>query len=376
VSTDVLVELADNIMPILGRIDGIEDVSSDITGEQKELQIHIERLKAYRLGLSSSDVANAVSIALRGNNLRTFRHGDSGEIDIRLSYDKKMQKSFDELSNLPITQVDGQVITLANVAGLKIMPRLTQITRYNRQTALTIRANLEELTLEQAREKIEAVFEQINFPSGYSYSLDGSFVRQDEAENVMQQNMLLAVCMIYIVMAALFESLLLPTAVITSLLFSFVGVFWAFFITGNNMSIMGMIGMLVLMGIVVNNGIVLVDRINQLQSEGLSIKDAVIQACDSRLRPILMTVFTSVLGLVPLAMGNASIGGDGPAYSPMAIAIIGGLIFSTVTSLYLVPLAYTLLLELRSYSRNLVSRGRKISQQLMSLDKIKIRSKS
>jgi Cation/multidrug efflux pump len=188
--------------------------------------------------------------------------------------------------------------------------------------------------------------------------MDGSFSRQDEANAVMQMNMLLALCMIYVVMAALFESLILRTSVITSLLFSFTGVFWAFIVTGTSMSVMGMIGMLILMGIVVNNGIVLVDRINQLVNEGLSLYDAVIEGCVTRIRPILMTVATTVLGLIPLAIGTTRIGGDGPPYSPMAIAIIGGLLFSTLTSLFLVPLAYVLLLKLRFHTQRLFINGR------------------
>ncbi|HBN89679.1 efflux RND transporter permease subunit, partial [Rheinheimera aquimaris] len=185
---------------------------------------------------------------------------------------------------------------------------------------------------------------------GYRWSFQGSFQRQDESQQVMMVNMLLAVAMIYIVMAALFESLLLPTAVIGSLLFSLVGVFWTFMLTGTSMGIMGMIGMLVLMGIVVNNGIVLVDRINQDRQEQpeASLRELIIQASESRLRPILMTVATTVLGLLPLALGGTQIGGDGPSYAPMAIAIIGGLLFSTLTSLVLVPLTYWGLVNLIS----------------------------
>jgi multidrug efflux pump subunit AcrB len=177
--------------------------------------------------------------------------------------------------------------------------------------------------------------------------------------------MLLALAMIYVVMAALFESLILPTAVITSLLFSFTGVFWTFAITSTPLGIMGMIGMLILMGIVVNNGIVLVDRINQLVNAGYRVHDAIIEGSLNRIRPILMTVATTVLGLLPLALGNTQIGGDGPPYSPMAIAIIGGLVFSTVTSLFLVPLAYLLLLKLRRNTRNMINDSKLLVNRLI-----------
>ena len=353
-SSETLMAIADQVVPVLDNIEGLTDVKADIDGQNHELQIRIDRQKAYRFGLNTGDIAQNVSLALRGSNLRTFRHAPTGEIDIRLMYDEELQHSLEKLKNLTVFRDETQNVTLDMVADISVKPRLAQIQRNYRQTALSIGANLEDgLTTEQARKHIESVMQHIQLPSGYSWSLDGSFRRQDEAQGVMLVNMILAVAMIYVVMAALFESLLLPTAVITSLLFSFTGVFWAFFVTGTNMSIMGMIGMLILMGIVVNNGIVLVDRINQLINQGESVYDAIIDGCLSRIRPILMTVATTVLGLVPLALGNTQIGGDGPPYSPMAIAIIGGLVFSTMTSLFLVPLAYLALLKLRRKGSNL-----------------------
>ncbi|MDM7860932.1 efflux RND transporter permease subunit [Alteromonas sp. ASW11-36] len=347
-SSDRLLNLSEQIVPILANIDGLSDVRADTGAMREELQIRVDRDKAFQYGLNTSEIANIVSTALRGSNLRTFRHDPSGEIDIRLMYGRDLQSSLSKLKGLVLRRNGLQQVTLDQVADIQVTQQLSQIGRSYRQTALSIGANLDEgFTIEQARDQIQRTLDLIELPTGYRWTFDGSFQRQDEASAVMQMNMLLAICMIYVVMAALFESLLLPTAVITSLLFSFTGVFWAFFVTGTPMSVMGMIGMLILMGIVVNNGIVLVDRINQLINQGMSLFDAVIEGCSSRVRPILMTVATTVLGLVPLAMGATRIGGDGPPYSPMAIAIIGGLVFSTLTSLVLVPLAYVLLLKMR-----------------------------
>lgn len=367
-SSETLMKIADQIVPVLENIDGLTDVKADTGGTKYELQIKIDRHKAFRFGLNSSDIANIITMALRGNNLRTFRDAESGEIDIRLMYDESLQHSMERLKNMTIFRDETRNITLDMVADTAVKPRLSQIQRNYRQTALSIGANLEnDLTTEDARKQIEGVMEHLALPSGYTWTLDGSFRRQDEAQGVMVTNMILAVCMIYVVMAALFESLLLPTAVITSLLFSFTGVFWAFFVTGMPMSIMGMIGMLILMGIVVNNGIVLVDRINQLANEGKSIHDAIMEGCLTRVRPILMTVATTVLGLVPLALGNTQIGGDGPPYSPMAVAIIGGLLFSTMTSLFLVPLAYLLLLKLRRKTGNMLEHSKLLVNRVLTL---------
>lgn len=342
-STDVLMQLSADLVPLLAGIKGLEDVRTEVQGGQQELQIRLQHAQLQRHGLTASDVGQMVALALRGTNLRTFRSQEQGEMQLRVLYDEKVAHSLDELSAIPLKQSEQGVVRLADVANLSFAERLGSIRRFDRQTGLAIGMNrAEDFSMDDAEQAIERVLNAVQLPSGYSWSFRGSFQYQDEAESIMMVNMLLAVAMIYLVMAALFESLLLPTAVIGSLLFSMVGVFWAFLITGTPMGIMGMIGMLVLMGIVVNNGIVLVDRINQLRAEqpDAELVPLIILACEVRLRPILMTVSTTVLGLLPLAMGDASIGGNGPGYAPMAIAIIGGLIFSTLTSLLLVPLTY------------------------------------
>ncbi|WP_431355331.1 efflux RND transporter permease subunit [Pseudidiomarina mangrovi] len=352
-STDTLQQLAAELLPKLSAIDGLTDVQTEMDAGQFELLVQLDRERIHRLGLSSSTVAQALSTALRGQRLRSFRGDPNGEIQMRIAFDKKLEYSLEALLDIPIAQLGERVVTLRSVATVTKQPRLGQIRRVDRRTSLNIDANLNELTLNEARDRITQVLNNVQLPQGYAWSLDGSFLRQQEAENVMLVNTLLAVVMIYIVMAALFESVLLPTAVITSLLFSIVGVFWALFLTGQSITIMAMIGILILMGIVVNNGIVLVDRINQYLAAGMSLEQAVIDGSVSRFRPILMTVSTTVLGLIPLAFGTTQIGGDGPPYAPMAISIIGGLVLSTLTSLYLVPYAYVRLLHIRARWRQL-----------------------
>jgi multidrug efflux pump subunit AcrB len=366
-SSETLMEIADQIVPILSSVEGLTDVKADIDAQNFEMQIKVDREKAFRFGLDSNMVAQIVSTALRGNNLRTFRNDTEGEIDIRLMYDESLQSSIEKLRNLTLYRNANQNVTLDMVADMQVKPRMSQIQRTSRQTSLDLGANLEEdFTVDDARESIEAIMQNIELPSGYTWSLDGSFQRQDEDESIMLTNMLLALIMIYVVMAALFESLLLPTAVLTSLLYSFTGVFWAFFITGTPMTPLGMIGMLILMGIVVNNGIVLVDRINQLANSGYSVPDAIVDGCLSRVRPILMTVSTTILGLLPLALGDVNIGGDGPPYAPIAIAIIGGLLFSTITSLFLVPISYLLLLKLRRNTTEMITQSKLMVSRLIS----------
>jgi len=158
--------------------------------------------------------------------------------------------------------------------------------------------------------------------------------------------------------------LMLPLAVITSIAYSVVGVFWFFLLTGTTMSFMANIGILVLMGVVVNNGIVLIDHINRLRMEGMSRFDAILQGGTDRLRPIIMTVATTILGLIPLAIGDATIGGGDAAYFPMARAIIGGLLFSTVVSLLILPSIYVGLDTSRKWGRDKLEVAKKNVQRL------------
>ncbi|QSX32392.1 efflux RND transporter permease subunit [Shewanella avicenniae] len=364
-STAELIKISEQVLPLLSNIDGLQDVRSELNGEQQEVIINVNRDSVARLGLKVRDIASTVSTALRGSQLRSFRHDPSGELRIQLLYDKSWQQSLQHLKDLPVANIDGRIYSLAQLADIQIQPRFDAIRHYNRETALSIGANLEKLEMDKAQQLIKQAMEHVNFPPGYGYSLRGGFEKQDKEQSVMMVNMLLAVAMIYIVMAALFESLLLPSAIITSILFSITGVFWALWLTATPMSVMAMIGVLVLLGIVVNNGIVLVDQINQMTPALDELSSTITDVCITRLRPVLMTVGTTILGLVPLAMGDTQIGGGGPPYSPMAIAIIGGLAFSTATSLYLVPLCYQAFFRLRYRSSVGWQRSLKLSQRLL-----------
>jgi hydrophobic/amphiphilic exporter-1 (mainly G- bacteria), HAE1 family len=364
-STSELIKLSEQVVPHLSAIEGLADVRSELTGAQQEVVIRLDRQMAARLDLKLDQIAGNISMALRGSPLRSFRHDPNGELRIEMAYDKSWKNSLERLKQLPVIRIDDRVYTLDALAEIEIAPRFDTIRHFDRQTSLTIGANLEEMTTEEAQKKITQAMEAINFPHGYQYSLRGGFERQDEDQAIMATNMLLAMAMIYIVMAALFESLLLPTAIITSILFSITGVFWALLLTGTNNSVMAMIGILILMGIVVNNGIVLVDQINQMTPSLDKLSRTIGDVCITRLRPVLMTVGTTVLGLVPLAMGDTQIGGGGPPYSPMAIAIIGGLTFSTVTSLYLVPLCYQALYRLRHRAAVGFGQANSLSRRLL-----------
>ncbi len=356
-SSDRLFELGDEVERVLSRIEGLTDVRSEARAGAQEVRVTVNRDRALQYGLTTDAVAQAISVGMRGLDLREFR-GSEGEIRMRLEFQGADRQTLAQLEQLPLVNDRGERVTLATVAEFEVRGGPNSIFREERRTGLAIEANPSDLTMEEARKRITETMNLIAFPPGYGWTFGQAFQREDETQQAMALNMLLAVFLIFFVMAALFESLLYPFSIITSILFSFVGVFWFFLLTGTTLSMMAMIGLLILMGIVVNNGIVLIDHINNLRREGMQRDEAIVQGGRDRLRPILMTAATTILAMIPLAVGNTRIGGGGPPYYPMARAIIGGLAFSTVVSLIVVPYVYVLLDNLRIWWSGVWKRAR------------------
>ncbi|HUF09411.1 MAG TPA: efflux RND transporter permease subunit, partial [Rhodothermales bacterium] len=353
-SSEILYRLSKDVERILNEQEGFRDVRSEADLGGEEIHVVVDRTRAARQGVSSELVARAVSAAMRGQNLPKLK-GEDGEINVRLAFGDADRKTMSNLQNLPLVNEAGRPVKLASVADFRVTKGPQQVQRTDRKTVLSVGATLDDLTTEEARSRIEAVMKQVALPTGYSWTFGRRFEREEDAQMLLLVNLLLALALIYIVMAGLFESLATPAAIWTSILFAIVGVFWFFLMTGTTFSVMAWIGILILIGIVVNNGIVLLDHVIHLRSDGMPRMDAIIQAGKDRLRPILMTAGTTVLGLVPLCFGSTQIGGDGPPYFPMARAIVGGLTFSTVITLVVLPTIYILLDDLRVWGRKVVA---------------------
>ena len=358
-STELLNELGEEVARALSSIEGLKDVRSDAETGENEVRVTIDRDRAAAVGLTANDIAQTIAIAMRGENLREFR-GDVGEVDVRIAFRDNDRQSVEQLSSVPIFTPDGNRINLGSVASFQISRSPASIKRTDRQTAVILSGNLEDdFSADDIRPDVNSLMEQIELPPGYSWKEGRGFERVDETQSMMATNILLGIACIFLVMAALFESLLLPFSIILgSILFSIFGVFLFFAATGTTFSFMAMIGIMILIGVVVNNGIVLVDHVNNLRREGMTRADAIVEAGQDRLRPILMTVATTIVGLTPLALGDTRIGGDGPPYYPMARAIIGGLAFSTIVSLLVVPALYIYFDRLAAWGRKVMRTAR------------------
>lgn len=358
-SSSMLQEIGQEVVPLLAQRAELRDVRIDNGEKGGELKVRVDRERAAAFGFNAEQVASFVGLALRGAPMREFRRGDN-EVPVWVRFAGAEQSSPEDLAGFSVRTGDGRSVPLLSLVTVDVGSSATQIGRTNRQTTLTIKANLAgKVTAPDGRKAIEAVLKPMNFPAGYGFTFDGGdYGNDDEAMQQMVFNLLIALVMIYVVMAAVFESLLFPAAIMSGVLFSIFGVFWLFWITGTSFGIMSFIGILVLMGVVVNNGIVMIEHINNLRRSGMGRTQALVEGSRERLRPIMMTMGTAILAMVPISLTDTQMFGNGPEYSPMARAIAGGLAFSTVVSLLFLPTIYAVLDDLRNAVTRLIRRAR------------------
>ncbi len=342
--TDQLIELATRVSGRLRGRRGVLTVSSALERGQDELQVKIDRKLAEQAGVTPRSAAQVISFSLRGIELRELQLGER-EVDIRVQLQKEDRETLQQLRDLQLVTDLGTTVPLAAIARFEVARTPGQISRRDGKTSMTIRVLTSDDDLDAVYESIEAVMATTPLPAGVSWDKGERFARIQESNRAQAMGLLLVVVLVFILMAILFESLLLPFSVILTLPFAIVGLFWALYLTGTPNDLFTGIGMLVLVGIVVNNAIVLVDLANRLRADGASRHDALTSAVEQRLRPIAMTAMTTIFGLLPMAIGNVDM--IGISYAGMGRGMAGGLLLHTLVTPLAVPLLYTLLDDLR-----------------------------
>ena len=349
-STDVLIEESERLIEVMETVDGLTNVRTNSESRRQEVVIRMKPEAAGLYNITARQIAQSVSTAF-GIQLSRGLQQPNREYEIWMGLKDGLDATLTDLRNLPLLAPGGDRVALTTVADLEIRSSLRSIRRENRETEVQVQFDLSEgTTPDQASALVEALMEDYQLPPGYRSEQGPGFSIDIEMAQEMLINILFAILLIYMLMAALFESVLFPIAILVSIGFSVVGVFWFLLLTGTTFTAMASTGMLLLAGIVVNNGIVLLSRIIQLRDAGVPRLEAILESGRHRLRPILMTVCTTVAGLLPLALGDVRVGGLGPSYFPMARTIIGGLVFSTLITLVVLPLIYVLLDDLKQFS--------------------------
>ena len=350
-STVELLRIADDMVSLLENHPMLTNLQHDGESNRDELRINLRPEQAGALGVNASMVSQSVSIALGGRSMRRGFVEDGRETTIYLELEGMEDANIDTVRNLPIFLPDGGTVPLEAIAEIYFDSSVSRIRRENRETSLNVNFNTREgVSSEMARAVAEGMMNNYELPPGYHWELGQDFKMDSDMFFDMAINAALAVLLVYMLMAALFESILFPTTVIIAIGFSLVGACWSLLLTGTTMTAMALTGMLLLAGLVVNNGIVLLNRILQMRADGVDRMTAIVESGKHRLRPILMTVCTTTAGMLPLAIGEVRIGGSGPAYFPMARTLIGGLAFSTVITLLILPLVYVLFDDMKNAS--------------------------
>ncbi len=320
-------------------------------GAREEVQIRLDRALARKFGVNPQTVGEVLGIVARARQIRGYRTPD-GEVELWVRMHPDDLQDLNDLRSIIVgAGPDGAPIRLEQVARFEMERIAGQIRRENRQNYVWFGAIYSGDKRDEGMKIFRKTLDKYPFPPGYGWSFGFWTQQQNQEDQAMLFNLLLALFMVYFVMAALFESLSHPFAIMLSLPFAAVGIAGFLLLTGTPFNMMSRIGMLVLVGIVVNNGIVLIDHINNLRRRGYSRSDATREGCRERLRPILMTASTTVVGLIPLALGDSSIGNA--RYFPMARTIMGGLIASTALTLVVLPTYYSLLDDLGLWARRL-----------------------
>jgi HAE1 family hydrophobic/amphiphilic exporter-1 len=339
--------LAKEIEGYLRATRGVTDIQIGREDGLPEYQVRVRQDRAAALGLTTSRVAEVVRHAIEGDESAIFVDPKTGrEHFVRVRLREEDRKNPQDLARLPLPVSGNRIAALENVVDLKPVLTPIQLERKYQQRIVHVTANTSGRDLGSIAEEIEKKISKMRIPEGFSVTLKGARLEQQEAFRNLVFALALAILLVYMVLASQFASLLHPFLIMFSVPLGFIGVIWALFLTGNTLSVVSFIGIIMMVGIVVSNAIILVDYINRVRKEeGAELKEAIIRAGRIRLRPILMTTLTTICGLIPMALG---IGEGAEANSSLAIAVIGGLTVSTFLTLVFVPTLYFMVESWRS----------------------------
>ncbi|MBD3616788.1 MAG: efflux RND transporter permease subunit [Gracilimonas sp.] len=332
-------ELAEGVKEDLLTIEGINSVFSSSDQGRPELRLIMDRERISRVGMNTNQVATTVSNAVKGNVATAFvDQGVEFEVVVELDPSDKAQSV--DLSNIQVQTPAGEWMPLKNLARIERYTGPTNVLRIDQERVVEVTAELAGIDLAAASSQARQQLDQVNWPDEYRYEISGTAEEQSESFGFLMIAFIIAGILTYMVMASQFESLVEPFIIILTIPLALTGVLLMLWITGTSISVTSMVGLILLTGIVVNNGIVMIDYIKILQARGTIRKEAVVEGATRRLRPILMTAFTTILSMVPLAL---ELGTGSETWSPMARTVIGGLTMSTLLMLFVVPCFYNII---------------------------------
>jgi HAE1 family hydrophobic/amphiphilic exporter-1 len=351
---NVLDETTQKIMTMLNNIQGVTNIDRDYESGKPEIKINIERQNAQLAGVSAQEIAGILAAAYSSERAVSYYEEKGRQFDITVRFDDRYRSSIEDLKKLHVRNQNGQLVSLEGLVTFEKDISTASINRFDRERKVLVTAGLYGQSLDAVVKQVDEKITDL-LPEGYSYRYTGDVEQMEKTNKAFGGAVLLAVILIYLILAALYESFIQPFIIMVSMPLSFTGVIVALYLTGNNFSLFVMIGIILLLGMVGKNAILVVDFANKAVAEGKSVDEALLEAGEKRLRPILMTTFAMIGAMLPLAFGT---GPGSESNAPMALAIIGGLISSTMLTLLVVPAIYKFMYPMDRWLRKFYEKGR------------------
>lgn len=336
---EILDKISTDILDRLSHVGGLKDLDKSLKKSKPELQVMVEREKAARMGLSVAGIASTVETAMLGKEVSRY-HEAGDEYDIRVRFQEPYRNDIDALRKVAIQSPMGFSLPLSQVASLEENVGPVTINRKNQNRVVTITGTNFGRDLGSVTHDIQQILQSVSMPQGYFYDIGGTYEDMQTSFTELGKAFIVAIILIYMIMAAQFESLSQPFIVMFTLPLAYVGMVAGLILTGRTLSVPAFMGLIILMGIVVNNGIVMIDYINRLRARGVGKTRAIIEGATVRLRPILITSVTTITAMLPMAFSTSE---GSEMRSPLAISISFGLLFAMVLTLFIVPSAYSII---------------------------------
>ncbi len=356
---ETLKSVGSDFKSLVEKVEGTREVSTSYEDGIPQVQIVLDRGIASQYGLSTAQVGTAVKNSLSGSNVTKFKI-NGNELDVVIKGDSMYGESMSLLEMMPIPTPMGSNVPLSEIADIRVEKGPVSIMRENQTRVLTVTGSVVGRDVQTVSTEIENLLKAYDMPYGYSYTFGGETEQIAETFTDLGMVMLVAIVLVYMIIAAQFESLLQPLSIMFSVPLALSGGFIGLFVTGLHLNVIGIIGMIILVGIVVNNAIVLVDYINNRRNKGEDRTSAIMKAGPIRIRPIMMTALTTILGLVPMALG---IGEGAELTQSMGVVVIGGLALSTALTLVLVPVMYTIFDDIADFFKRKFTKQNKIAPE-------------
>ncbi|MGB5505361.1 MAG: efflux RND transporter permease subunit [Sulfurovum sp.] len=350
---DVLNKTTQKLMDLLKETQGVVGIDRDYESGKPEIKVDILRENAQRAGVSANELAGILSSAYSSDRAISYYEENGREFDITLRFEDQYRNSIDDIKKLQVKNSDGEFVSLEGLISFEEDTGTSSINRFDRERKVMVTTGIYETSLDVVMKVVDDKIGEI-LPAGYNYRYTGDIENMADTNAAFGAAVLLAVILIYLILAALYESLIQPFIIMVAMPLSFTGVIVALYLTGNNFSLFVMIGIILLLGMVGKNAILVVDFANQAIKEGKEVNEAILEAGEKRLRPILMTTFAMIGAMLPLAFGT---GAGHESNAPMALAIIGGLLSSTILTLLVVPAIYRIMYPMDAWLRKWYEKG-------------------